>query len=181
MKPWRTLARDTVLTFGRYLTVERHTIQLPDGRVLTDWPWAIAPDFINVLPMLPDGRFLVFRQTKYAASGVTLALVGGMIEPDELPLTAARRELREEMGADAGEVIFLGKYVVDANRGLATGYLYLALDVEQRYPQSGDELEEQEILSLSRAELLSAYLSGQFQVMSWTANIGLALTYLNQS
>ena len=180
MKPWRTLARETVLNFGRFLTVERHTLQLPDGRILTDWPWVIVPDFINVLPLTPDGRFLCFRQTKYAATGLTLALVGGMIDPGEEPLTAARRELLEEMGAEADEMIPLGRYAVDANRGVGIAHLYLATGVRQLHPLSGDDLEEQEIIPLSRDELTSAYLNGEFQIISWTANIGLALAYLDQ-
>ena len=126
MKSWKTLARRTLLRCGRYLTVEDHTIQLPNGEVIENWPWVITPDFINVLAQTEDGRFLVFRQTKYSVEGTTLAPVGGYLEPGENALDAARRELREETGCSAAEWIALGHFPVDGNRGAGHAHFYLA-------------------------------------------------------
>ncbi len=179
MKPWKTLAKTTVLRRGRFLTVEDHTIELPDGRILDDWPWVIVPDYVNVLPLRADGQFLCFRQTKYAAEGLTLAPVGGMIEAGEAPLEAAKRELREEMGCIAGKFILLGHYATDANRGVGTGYLYLAQQVSQVAEPDADDLEEQEIVVLRREELRAALLAGEFQIVGWAATVALALMYLD--
>jgi ADP-ribose pyrophosphatase len=180
MKPWKTLSRETILDCGRYLTIERHTIELPDGRILNDWTWVIVPDYINVLAVTPQNEFLCFRQTKYAADGLTLAPVGGMIDSGEDPLTAAKRELREEMGYAAPEWIFLGKYANEANRGVSTGYLYLALEAVQVEKAQSDDLEEQELLVLSRDEIRSALLAGEFKIASWAANVALALVHLEE-
>jgi 8-oxo-dGTP pyrophosphatase MutT (NUDIX family) len=178
MKPWKTLARETILDCGRFLKVERHTIELPDGRILDDWTWVIVPDYINVLAVTPQNEFLCFRQTKYAADGLTLGPVGGMIDADEDPLTAAQRELREEMGYAAPDWVFLGKYANEANRGVSTGYLYLALNAVPVEKAASDDLEEQELLVLSRDEIRSALLAGEFKIASWAANVALALVYL---
>jgi ADP-ribose pyrophosphatase len=80
------------------LSVEAHTVELPDGRVIEDWPWVVTPDFVNVVAVTEAGEFLLFRQTKYSIPGLTLATVGGYLEPGEEPLAAAQRELREETG-----------------------------------------------------------------------------------
>ena len=53
---------------------------------------------VVVLPVFPDGRILLVRQYRYAAGDFLWELVAGHIEPDERPLAAARRELREETG-----------------------------------------------------------------------------------
>ena len=85
MQSFKTLARRVVLTMGRYLIVESHTVQAPDGRILPDWPWIITPDYINVLVETTAGKFLVFNQIKYGLPDGTLALIGGYIEPGEVP------------------------------------------------------------------------------------------------
>ena len=77
MQPWKTISRRTVLERGRFLTVEDHTVELPDGRTIPDWPWVIAPDYVNVVAITDKGRFLCFRQVKYSVEGTSLAPVGG--------------------------------------------------------------------------------------------------------
>ena len=93
MQPWKTLARHTVLNYGKFLTVENHTVELPDGRVISDWPWVITPDYVNILAVTEDGQFLCFRQTKYAVGGTSLAPVGGYLEPGEDPPAAGQSGL----------------------------------------------------------------------------------------
>jgi hypothetical protein len=54
MQPWKTVSRKTILNHSRYLVVESHAVQLPDGRVIPDWPWVITPDFVNVVAVTED-------------------------------------------------------------------------------------------------------------------------------
>ena len=180
MKPWKTLSRRRVLDYGRFLTVEEHTVELPDGRIIPDWRWVITPDYVNVVAITTDGLFICFRQTKYAVPGTTLAIVGGHIEPHEEPLVAAQRELREETGYEAAQWTPLGHYAVSGNRGAGTAYLFLARDARPVTAPEADDLEEQELLLLNRAEVEAALDEGQFQVLPWTANLALALLHLNR-
>jgi ADP-ribose pyrophosphatase len=178
MKPWKTLARSTLLDLGKYLKVENHIVELPDGTIIDDWSWVVAPDFVLVVAITPDGKFICFRQTKYAAGGVTLAPVGGHIEVGEDPLSAAKRELLEETGYDAEEWISLGEYPVNANRGVGTGYLYLVRGARQVTEPNSDDLEEQELLLLDMDEVEQAIAEGGFSILSWTACVALALLHL---
>lgn len=175
MQPWKTLERQTVLDRGRFLKVEIHRVQLPDGRIIPDWPWLITPDFVNVVPVTPEGLILCFRQTKYGVDGTSLAPVGGFIDPGESPLDAARRELREETGCEASEWIGLGTYRVDPNRGAGMAHLFLARGVRHVAAPSGGDLEEQELLHLTAAETRGALEVGQFKVLAWAAAIEFAL------
>ena len=49
--PWKTTRREIEFRpdSGRYVSVERHQVQLPDGRIIDDWYWIVTPDFVNVL------------------------------------------------------------------------------------------------------------------------------------
>lgn len=180
LQPWTTLARQPVLQAGdgRFLTVEYHTVQLPDGQVIEEWPWLRTPDFVNIVAETAQGHFICFRQTKYAAQGVTLAVAGGYIEPDEEPLAAAQRELLEETGYAAPDWTPLGEFVVDGNRGAGRAYLFLARNATPLQPIAADDLEEQELLLLSRQEMVDALAAGEFRILPWATAVALALLRL---
>ena len=178
MKPWKTKDRKLVLDNAPWLTVEHHTIELPDGQVIPNWPWVKTPDYVNVVAMTEDDQFLCFRQVKYGIEGVTLAVVGGYVKEGEAPLAAAQRELLEETGYEAPNWRSLGSYLVDPNRGIATGHLFLARQARYVTPRDADDLEEQELLLLTREEIESALETGEIKVLAWAAAVAFALRHL---
>lgn len=178
-EPWTTLSRETLLNSPPFLRVERHRVALPDGRVIDDWQWIVTPDYINVVAVTEAGQFVLMRQTKYAVEGLSLAPVGGYLEPGEEPLAAAMRELREETGYESDSWEYLGRYAADGNRGAGNANLFLARNC-RFVGQTGasDDLEAQELLLLSRAEVEQALAAGEFKVLAWAANVALALLRL---
>ncbi len=178
MQPWKTLSRTTILDHSKYLKVEQHSIELTNGRVINDWPWLVKPDYVNVLAVTEEGKFLCFRQTKYAVDGTSLAPVGGYLEPGEDPLECAKRELREEMGYESPEWTHLGSFVVDGNHGAGTGHLYLAQRARFAAKPIVDDLEEQELVLLDREEMEQAVTNGEFKVLAWATTAALALLRL---
>ncbi len=180
MQNWKTLNRETLLNHSKFLRVENHTVELPDGRIIKDWPWIITPDYINVVAVTEDNRFLFFRQTKYAIEGAALAPVGGYIEPGEEPLATAQRELLEETGYRATDWVNLGRYPSDGNRGAGSAHLFLARQARRVAEPIADDLEEQQLLRLSQAEVEEALAAGQFPVLGWVANVALALLHLKR-
>lgn len=123
LRSWKALSKQTILKHSKFLTVENHVVELPDGRKITDWSWVIIPDAVIVLGLSRDNKFICFRQTQYAIKGITLAPVGGMLEAGEAPLDAAKRELCEETGDEASDWIFLGSYRTEPNRVISTIHL----------------------------------------------------------
>lgn len=179
MKLWKTIERKVICQPNKFLTVELHKIQLPNGRIIEDWGWLVLPDFANVIAQTREKKFLIFRQTKYAASGITLAPPGGFLEMGEAPLEGAKRELLEETGYIAERWFCLGDYAIDANRGAGRGYFFLALNASKIQSPIQDDLEEQELLLLTRDELEQALDSNKFAIMPWTAAVALALRKLD--
>ncbi len=101
--------------------------------------------------------------------------MGGYLEPNEDPLLAAKRELLEETGYEASEWTPLGSYAVDGNHGVATAHFYLARDARKVKEPESDDLEEQELVELTREEMLEQVSKRNFPVMSWMAGVALAL------
>ncbi|MCP4538549.1 MAG: NUDIX hydrolase [Chloroflexi bacterium] len=180
MQPWKTLSRRTILDHSKFLVVESHTVELPDGRVISDWPWVITPDYVNILVVTQNNEFLCFRQTKYSVEGTSLAPVGGLLEPDEDPLDAAQRELLEETGYQASEWTSLGHYGVDGNRGAGTAHFFLARGAHRVSEPDADDLEEQELLLLTRSEIEAAIADSEFKSLPWAAVVALGLLHLDR-
>jgi ADP-ribose pyrophosphatase len=178
LRAWETISKKTILSHNKFLTVENHVVKLPDGRIIPDWPWLIIPSAAIVLAVTDDERFLCFRQTKYAIQGSSLAPVGGMLEPNETPLEAARRELLEEMGYASANWFGLGSYLLDPNRGIATMHLFLALNAKKVAEPNSDDLEDQELVVLSRNEIEQALKTGEFKVLAWSAVVAMSLNQL---
>lgn len=175
METLKTVSRQLVLDMSPYLRVEAHTVKVPDGRIIEDWPWLISPDFVNVAAITEDELYLCFRQTKYSISGTTLAPVGGYVEPGEDPLEAAKGELLEETGYQARLWESLGIFAVDGNRGNGRAHFFLAREAHLVTTPASDDLEEQRLLKLTRPEVEAAVQRGAFKVLPWQALMALVL------
>ncbi|MDH5507073.1 MAG: NUDIX hydrolase [Anaerolineae bacterium] len=179
LRPWETVSKKTILDHGKFLSVESHAVKLPDGQIIPDWVWLTIPSAAIVLAVTTDDKFLCFRQTKYAVAGTTLAPVGGMLEPDEKPIEAAKRELLEEMGYASSNWVSLGSHILDPNRGIATMHLFLALNAKQVAEPNSDDLEDQQLLFLTRSEIENALHAGEFNILAWSAVVAMSLNYLD--
>jgi ADP-ribose pyrophosphatase len=171
----QTLSRQLVLDLLPYLQVEIHQVGLPNGQVIDGWPWLITPDFVNVAAITEDELYVCFRQTKYSLEGTSLAPVGGYVEPGEDPLAAAKRELLEETGFEARHWEELGTFTVDGNRGNGRAHFFLARDAFPVQQPQADDLEQQQLLRLTRPEVEAAVQRGAFKVLPWQAIMALAL------
>lgn len=92
---------------GNFLQVQRDRVRLPNGREATR-EYIRHPGAAVVVPILDDGRLLLERQYRYPMGRVILEFPAGKLDPNEDPLTCARRELREETGYVAREWAYAG-------------------------------------------------------------------------
>lgn len=180
MPAWNVREREIMLHQPPFLTVERHHVILPDGREIPNWQWVITPEYVNVAAITADNKFVLFRQEKYAVEGMSLAPVGGYLEPGEDPLLAAQRELREESGYVAPDWEHLGRYAVDGNRGAGVAHLYLARGATFAGKGESDDLEAQELVLLTVEEVRRALAAGEFKVLAWATVMALALLRLSE-
>ena len=86
-----------------WLTARVDKVQLPDGRINDEYYVLEYPDWVNVIAITDDGRFVMERQYRHAMGITEYELPCGVIESGEEPLDAAKRELEEETGYTGGE------------------------------------------------------------------------------
>lgn len=94
----------------------------------------------SVLAMEQNGDVWLVREWKYAIDRPSLEVVSGGIEPDESPVEAAHRELREELGKTATELIPLGQVDPFTTMVRCPNYLFLArgLSEAERAPEEAE-------------------------------------------
>lgn len=68
-----------------------------------------SPDWVNVIAITKERKVVLIEQFRHGIEEVILEIPGGMIDENEEPEKAARRELLEETGFTAEEFIYLGK------------------------------------------------------------------------
>lgn len=85
---------------GRVLNLRIDGVRLPNGKRTSREVVEHAPA-VAILAENEGGEILFIEQYRYPVGEVLLEVPAGIMEPDELPLETARRELQEEIGFDA--------------------------------------------------------------------------------
>lgn len=152
MRPWRRVGAER-LARCRVFDLDRVRFEPPDGADPREFFVVDAPDWINVVPLTDDGRVVFVRQYRFGVAATTLEIPGGMCDDGETPEAAARRELREETGYEASEIVPLGW--VHPNPAVQTNrcHTFLAAGARRVGDPTPDPNEEFEVLPVPLSEV----------------------------
>jgi ADP-ribose pyrophosphatase len=174
---WTVVKQDQVLD-DPYVKVTMQEVQLPNGQIITNWPFVHTRDYVNALVFNRDGDVMVIEGYKHGLGRSSWQVVGGYLEPGEEPLPAIQRELLEETGYQAEDWSDLGTFVMDANRHVGVGTFFLAKNARKVTEPDHDDLEEFIVRWVSPSELKEALFDGRVGIVSYAVNIALGLIAL---
>jgi 8-oxo-dGTP pyrophosphatase MutT (NUDIX family) len=145
IKPWKFIESRTndpypIFTLRTDRAVSPRTHREHDFYVLD------SPDWVNVIPITEENDIILIRQYRHGIREVTLEIPGGIVEPGDSPLETARRELIEETGYRASQMIPLG--LVHPNPAILNNrcHTFLALHLSPTGHQQQDEKEDIEVV-----------------------------------
>lgn len=156
----KTIESKEVYKIKTYRLLEEK-IELPNGKVSThitlDHPGAVV-----ILPELSKERYLLLSQYRHSVKKDILELPAGTLGVGEDPLFCAKRELMEEAGFEAHELISLGMLYPAPGFCNEVQYLYYARNLTpKKLPQDEDEI--MEVKEVGKTELME--LVNSFELM----------------
>jgi ADP-ribose pyrophosphatase len=122
-----------------WLSVESKDVDLGPPRGVETFYAVRTSDYAAVLAVTDDGRVPLVRQYRPAVEERTLELPSGLVEDGESPEAAIRRELLEEAGCQASDVVELGQFHVDTGRMATRQHAWFAPGVRVVGAPAGEE------------------------------------------
>jgi ADP-ribose pyrophosphatase len=156
---WQRLAsqygEDLILFKARYDQMRNPRNQQVLRRLVLE-----SVDWVNMVAITEDGLSVMVRQFRFGVSYPTLETPGGMVDPGEDSLTAARRELKEETGYTGGRWQYLG--AVEPNPAFHDHlcHHWLARDVVATHEPEPTLGEAIDVALMSASEVADAVQSG---------------------
>ncbi len=169
------LATETVYR-GRAFNLRRDKLRYPNQNIASV-DIVVHIGAVTILPVNASGSILFVRQYRHAAGIELLELPAGTLDAGELPEECARREIREETGFAANEMVKIGEFFLAP--GYSTEYMHVFLATGLRPdPLPGDT---DEFITLETIPVEKAYempLSGELRDGKTLAALLLAQPYL---
>ena len=154
MKAWRRVEPTNVLYKGWRTVIEKHFIRNDGKKVTVETNDPEGIEAAGVIALTPEGKVVIARQFRAGPEKVLDEIPGGAVDKDETPEAAARRELAEETGYQAGPMEYLGKAYKHAYLNM-TWHYFLATDCRPlETGQKLDDLEEIEVDLIPISELI---------------------------
>ena len=145
---------------GKVVHLYCDKIELPNGKEsFREYVKHIGA--VCVLPITKEGEAILVRQYRYAVGRMLLEIPAGKLDSkDEDPEDAVRRELREETGAVAGKLTYMGKYFSSPAILDECIHMYLAEELEFGETDPDDD-EFLEIIKMPLEELADMIAKGE--------------------
>lgn len=100
-----------------------------------------CPAWCNIIPITKNDEVVLIEQFRQGIEKASLEIPGGIVDEGETPEQAAERELLEETGYAAGEIVYLGKS--NPNPAIQNNFVYhfAAFDCEKKQEPKFDSSE----------------------------------------
>ena len=174
----RTISSDKKFD-GKIFSVRVESVELPDNK--TGYrEFVDHPGGVGVLALTDDNKILMVSQYRKAIEKEILEIPAGKLEKGEDPLVCGMRELEEETGYRAKEMVSLGFLYPSPGFANEVTHLYLAWGLEKT-ATNPDEDEYLDILEVTPEEIYSKIMANEINDAKTVIGFFKAMEYIKNN
>ncbi len=159
-QPYKTL-QSRYLFESRWRSFREDQVDIGEGREIA-YSYAEVPRAAYVVPLTADGQIALIRQYRYPVRDWVLEVPAGSLQtPQEDPSIRASHELREEVGGECDELIYLSRFYSSSAHITLVCEVFLAVGVRLIHPPMLEETELLQRLVLPVRQVLEMARNGE--------------------
>ncbi len=158
---WKIL-KSNYLIHGKYLTVRKDQVELPNGHQIDDYYILEYPNWVTVIGLTKEEQFIMVRQYRHGLQKVFYELCAGVHDAADTDyLATAKREMLEETGYGNGD--WQAWMTCSPNPGTHTNmsYTFLATNLELLQEQQLDPGEDISVHLFSKEEIKELLMNNE--------------------
>lgn len=168
-----------IIFSGEIIKLYLDRVKLPSSKIATREKVS-HPGAVGIVPVNSEGKIFLVKQYRYPVKKVLMEIPAGKIDKNEIPLECARRELREEIGAEGGNFIHLITFYSSPGFCDEIMHLYLAVNFNRGENNPEDD-EFLQVVEINLKDAMSYINSGRLKDAKTIIGIILAGNYLMKS
>jgi len=170
-KNWKLLKRNLVYDGSPYIKIFKDKVILPSNEIIDDYHRIEVNDAIMLLIQDSKKNLMVYREYRHGIGKVSYTLPAGGIEENETALKAAKRELLEETGFKAKSFKSMKKFTVSGSYCFSKLHYILVTDLIKQTNPLEKDLENPEIIWLSKKEVKEAIKKEKFIGLTYATGV----------
>lgn len=151
MQKWKLLESKYIIQ-RPWATLRVDKLELPNGNIKDEYYVLEYPTWVNMVAITADEKILFVKQYRHGAGQIMVELPAGVVEDNEEPEVAARRELLEETGYAFDSIEYICELFANPATSGNLTYTYLLRGGKKVQEQELDSSEDIEVVEMTIAE-----------------------------
>lgn len=145
MNKWKILDSKYIIQ-RPWATLRVDKLEMPNGNIKDEYYVLEYPTWVNMVALTEDNQVLFVRQYRHGAGQIMVELPAGVVEENEEPEIAARRELMEETGYAFNDITYVCELFANPATSGNITYTYLLTGGKKVQEQELDPSEDIEVV-----------------------------------
>jgi ADP-ribose pyrophosphatase len=121
----------------------------------------IRKDYSTIVPFISKDEILMIKSYRHLVDSIEIEVPSGYIDEGETAEQAAIRELKEETGYKAKDIISIGSYTLDYSMFKQKGNIFMAYGLDKEQAQSLGIMEKIDVEIIKIKEIEKLLLQGR--------------------
>ena len=151
MEKWKTINSNYIIQ-RPWATLRVDKLEMPNGNIKEEYYVLEYPTWVNMVALTEDNQVIFVKQYRHGAGQIMVELPAGVVEENEGPEIAARRELLEETGYAFDQITYVCELFANPATSGNITYTYLLTGGRKVQEQDLDPSEDIEVVLMGLEE-----------------------------